>query len=439
MQVLILVALWLLFLFLTFRFPGSPRITRLFFFLCLLAVSMLLGYFFLVQVMKWDPYPTRWRLAHLLTEDKIIDLNEIVPNVPHPNYIHRIDPDGQTRNGREEEKRPEDWLVFYQYDVVGAQSQRPRGPFGAAIYAPDRCRPPVIHSFELVPVNYDYLGQDNVTVEVANIIEYNDPLSSDRFGNDLDRPEVIISGLTRGVVTDLNIFRKVGTDEECVPRKFVQVTPVPGQLVISPFGYRNIGSFRGTYQVRQNGSRVLVRDSAGFERSQIVAERVYTPKAEGMYFRPEAPEFLVEPDSVGLQFGPGEPDETRQVYYPEKTVLAFFLDLAANPDKSMRLVCGGGKGRSEYYPEDFGLTQSLRRLERVAVCELTYNPDIVAEQNHEERIVLAKVEEITERPRYNACKPEDVQSVECIVAAAPNPDALPYGCEWCLLECYPIP
>jgi hypothetical protein len=264
---------------------------------------------------------------------------------------------------------------------------------------------------------------------------------------------VIVSGISRGVVTDLNIFRKVGWDENCEPRRAISVTntfphpdtlPMPRQVVVSPFVYENIGSFRGTYRVDWNpdSGRVTVRDSAGFERSQIVVYRTYTPK-NGSYFQPYTlPEvepgpsrILVEPDEVGLTFGPAKPDEIRQVYYPEKTVLAFFLDLGPDPDSAMGYLCES-KGRSRYRPEDFGLTLPLSQLEKVIVCELGYNPDVLGEQNHNDQFVDAKVVEVAKSGGTNDCA--QAHKVRCQVIASPNPAARPYGCEWCIFECQAV-
>ena len=89
---------------------------------------------------------------------------------PTLDYIHRIDADGEGTTSDSE--TGDQWLAFYKYDVVTFEDRAPGGPFGASIYEPDGCRPPSILAFELVPVSYDYLGQDAVDVRVANIIKY---------------------------------------------------------------------------------------------------------------------------------------------------------------------------------------------------------------------------------------------------------------------------
>ncbi len=418
---ILLLVLFFILLFITFR-PPVPKIQQLVAFVLLLGVTAALAYLFWIRVLHGNPNPGRLSLANWLTRNRLIDLTRIVPGVNDMGLIYRLDTD------LEEEQVKEEWLVFYRYDVVGGGIA---GPFGGAVYDVDRCRPPTIHAYELVPVSYDYLGEEGAAVEVANIIEYRDPLSTDQNGVELDRPEVIITGFARGVATDLNIFRKVGGEEECTPRRRVQITPVPGQMVTTPFGYQNIGSFRGSYAVRREGAKVIVLDRAGFERSQFVIRRVYTPR-QGSYFRRDNPELLVQPDEVGLAFGPGRPDETRRVYYPEKTVLAFFLELGSDPAAALSYVCGGGKETADYHPEEFGLRLPLAELEKVVVCELRYDPDVVQEQNHESRTVWARVAEVKKGGRGDC---EQARPVECTVTAAPRPGAQPYGCEWCLLEC----
>ncbi|HFD38759.1 MAG TPA: hypothetical protein ENJ31_02750 [Anaerolineae bacterium] len=437
---IILAAVWVFLLLYTFKAP-APKLSQLFSFVGLLVVSGLLFYVFLIKIVHYNPNPGRAKIAGLLTEDKLINLATVVPGMPDPlDNVLRLDTDGDA-----EEEIKEEWVVTYKYDIHEQEDGKRVGPFGATIYDFDRCRPPEIHSFELVPVNYDYLAEDKIEVTAKNIIEYKDPRSLDRQAMAIDRPEVIVKGTSRGIVTDLNIFRKVGWDENCVPRRTVRLSPQPMQVVTAPFTYENIGSFRGSHSVAlEDNNVVTVKDRAGFERSQIVAYRKYTPKGNGSYFQPYQPLpepsaswLLYPPVEVGLAFGPGQPDKTRQVYYPEKAVLAFFLQLGPDPDKALSYTCQG-KGSAEYHPEDYGLTAPLADLQKVIVCELAYDPDVVGEQNHAPQRVRAKVVEVTKsNPDANGC--EMARSVECTVAAAPNPNALPYGCEWCILECRSIP
>lgn len=434
--ILLLALVFMVLFYAIFRAP-TPGIDRLLLFLVWLAVAGLLAYFFAVRVLNYDPDPARLAIARTITNQKIIDLTQIVPGLPPDlDRIYRIDTDGDDERIEDAEVARE-WLVVYRYDAVVQDEAIVGGPFGAAIYDTGLCRPPSIFSFELVPVSYDYLGQDNVAVEVANIVDYDDPLS-DPSGLGVDRPEVIITGFTDRTATDLNIFRKVGYYTLCEPTR-AHADPY-AETITLPYKYQVIGTFRGTYQVERNGATIVVKDRAGFERSQIVVRRVYTPNPNtGSYLVPLSTDptryVLRSPDEVGLAFGPGRPEATREVYYPEKTVLAFFLDLGVNTERAMSYTCQG-KGRNDYEPVNFGLELPLSELERVNVCEMRYVPDDEAERNHETRTVGVKVVEVEggERPDCSQAR-----SLVCTVLSSPNPDALPFGCEWCLYGCVLAP
>jgi hypothetical protein len=415
--------------YLTFRFPGAPRLGRLLAFQALLLVSALLGYFFAVNVMDWNPNPLRVDLARRLTYNKMIYLGDIVPGLYDLDYIERVDTD------KAKERIEEEWLAFYQYDVDEDQeSGKVRGPFGAAIYDYDRCRPPAMLSFELVPVSYDYLGQDAADVKVEDIIEHKDPESG------VDYPEVLIYGRTRGVVTDLNVFRKAGKDPDCLERR-----PVEGELWDEPamptVRYENFGSFRGNVGLRQKGATVTTVDRAPFERSQITIRRSYRP-VNGSYFDQEDPDYpwkkeLLDPVEVGLAFGPAFPDDIPQVYYPEKAVLAFYL-LLGKDRKNLEQASGylSEEAQSFYNvrTDPFGLStdsdnpaRARSRLARVLVQEIRYRPDVEAEHLHQAREVTVTVLGVNEKGEYDNQYRCDVTWT---VIGVENPQALPYGCEW---------
>ncbi|HSJ53857.1 MAG TPA: hypothetical protein VLC52_08910, partial [Anaerolineae bacterium] len=250
---------------------------------------------------------------------------------------------------------------------------------------------------------------------------------------------VIITGYTDRTATDLNIFRKVGFYTLCEPTRRAHADPF-AETITLPFKYQVIGTFRGTYRVERDGGTVTVKDRAGFERSQIVVRRVYNPDPDtGSYLVPLAPGsdryVLRPPDEVGLAFGPGRPEDTREVYYPEKTVLAFFTDLGPNTERAMSYTCQG-KGRNDYEPVNFGLELPLSQLDSVTVCEMRYVPDDEAERAHETRTVGVRVVEIPEGGSGNCSQ---ATSLVCTVVSSPNPNALPFGCEWCLYNCTPAP
>jgi hypothetical protein len=434
LEFLVLLAVWFFLFILTFRSPGAPRLTRLALFLGWLGVSGFLALLFLIDVVGWDPNESKVRVANTLTDQKMIDLAQITQGVSDLDDIHRIDTDWEPESRNSSDNRAQDeWVVFYQYDVVDASSGQPTGPYGGAVYDHDRCRPPVIMSYELVPVDYDYLGEDAVNVKVDNIIEYNDPLSA-VGGVPQDRPEVIITGATRGAVTDLNIFRKVGVDPDCYQWKQWRLAH-PGEGFVSPLRYENIGSFRGSYRVGRSGSTVTVMDRAGIERSQLVVRKQYRPQ-NGTYFKTGTRE-LLDPVEYTLDFGAGEPSDVSQVYYPEKAVLAFYLALGKDRNSLRRAegyLSQTAQAAYDIRTDPFGLStdpasvaRARSKLARVLVWEISYVPDAAAEQLHVDRLVTVTVVGVHENGNIDYAHP---CQVTWSVVGVPNERALPNGYEW---------
>ncbi len=422
MLILVLALTWLVLLFLTFRAP-APKLDRLFFFVLLLGVSGFLAYVFLVNVFGYNPNPTRVNIANRLTQNKFIDLIQIVPGVYDLDYIQRVDTDSAT------EEIVNEWFVFYQYDVHENPQQknyqrRYQGPFGAAIYDYDGCRPPAILSYELIPVSYDFLGQDSATVAVENIVDYKDPLSANQ-----NRPEVIVNGFTRGVVTDLNIFRKVGVQLDCHQWQQWRETHA-GEAFPNPIRYENVGSFRGNHSVSRNVDTVSVFDRAPFERSQITIRRDYRP-LDGSYFR-SGTQVLLDPVEFTLTFGAGRPDDIPQVYYPEKTVLAFYLSLGkdqANLDLAESYLSPDARKIFDIKTNQFGLHMPRSELAKVLVWEIRYEPNIEAERLHLNREVTVTVVGKDTQGQIDYAHP---CQVTWEISGLENPAALPYGCEWTL-------
>jgi hypothetical protein len=420
---------FLVLLMATFRGDDAPRVDRLALFLLLLGVAGALGYAFLIKVVKYNPNPRRVEIARFLTKDNMIYLGDFVPGLYDLDYITRIDTDNK------DEDIEEEWLAFYQYDVHGKPEvekvpERYQGPFGAAIYDYRDCRPPAILSFELVPVSYDYLGENEVNAVVENIISYPDPLSAGR-----DYPEVIVAGKTRGVVTDLNIFRKVGVELDCRQWREWRQTH-PGEVFPNPTRYENIGSFRGSYQVKRAKSSVTVIDRAGFERSQFVVRRLYTPNSQtGSYF--DLPDqVLLDPIEYTLDFGPGQPDEVSQVYYPEKAVLAFYRALGKDEESLNRAksyLSEDAKARYDINTHQFGLDMSREKVARVLVLEIRYHPDVQKEQAHEERTVAVQVVGVDKDGNWRDNN-NPPRLVTWRIIGVNKAGAIPYGCEWKLDE-----
>lgn len=433
MELVILIAVWFLFFILTFRSPGAPKVIRLLFFVLLMAMSAVLGYVFLVRVLDWNPNPTKVNIANYLTENRMIDLQQIAAGVPDLDYIHRVDTDGDTEaNIGQDPLAGKEWLVFYQYNIVGGDSQRPQGPFGAAIYDPDHCRPRAIRSHELIPTSYDYLGVNWADIyAIDNIIPYQDPLSKG-----LDRPEVVISGGAASPIQDLNVFRKVGTEPTCLERQD-WLRSHPGQVFPAAWQvrYENIGSFRGSYKVKMEGSTVTVWDSGGFERNQFTIRKMYRPE-NGSYFQPGT-QVLLPPVEYSVDFGPGQPDDVPNVYYPEKAVLAFYLNLTKDDQQLAKAKTWLSPAAQQIYnmkTDPFGLSTdpdsvatARKELARVLVWEIRYEPDVQAEILHQDQEVVAVVTGVNDKGAIDYDHP---CQVAWTVVAVENPQALPYGCEW---------
>ncbi len=421
---------WVVLLILTIRPPNTPKLSRLIMFQLLLVVTFVLGYVFLIEVLQYNPNPARVRIARFLTEDKTVYLGDIVPGLYDLSYIHRMDTDG------DEERIKEEWLATYQYDVTSAAGQPPRGPFGAAIYDYDDCRPPAILSYELVPVSYDYLAQDVIRVTgdagsddivVENIIKYSDPLSV-KDGISLDRPELIVFGRTQSARTDLNVFRKVGVELNCFARQEWQKSH-PGESFPNPLRYENIGSFRGNYRVERNGATVTVIDRSPFERSQITIRKQYRPE-NGTYYREPGSQVLLDPVEYGLAFGPGEPDTIPQVYYPEKAVLAFYLNLTKDRqqlDKANGYLSPAAQATFDIDTDQFGLARPRDQVARVLVWQIRYEPNVAAEQLHQDREVTVEVVGVDRDGNIDYAHP---CQVTWRIVGVKNASALPYGCEW---------
>ena len=412
---IILGAVWVFLLFWTFR-PPSPRIGQLIAWVLLLGVTAVLGYIFYTKVLDKNPNPIKVQVSRILTEDKTIYLGDFVPGLYDLDYIHRIDTDWM------DEEIKEEWVAFYQYDVNTLESGQALGPYGGAVYDIGDCRPPAIHSYELVSVSYDYLAQTSIDLKVEEIIPYSDPVSGGA-----NRPEVIVEGRTRGVMTDLNVFRKTGVALDCFQAQQWRANH-PGEAFPNHFRYANIGSFRGNYRVERNAATVTTVDRAPFERSQITIRRQYRPE-NGSYYR-TGTQILLDPVEYGLAFAQGVPDEVAQVYYPEKAVLAFYLNLTQDEEQLQEAygyLSTDAQAIFDIETDYFGLAMPRDELARVLVLETRYEPDVEAEQLHMERQVTVVVVGVDKDGNVDWDHP--CQVTWGVIGAA-KPGALPYGCEW---------
>ena len=429
MIILVVFIVWLALLFLTFRPPGTPAVSRLLFFLCLLAATGILAFQFATKVLKWNPNPLRVDLAHRLMDDKFIDLAQVAPGVYDLEYIKLIDTDVPAETSNDESQSDasgQEWLVFYQYDVVDSTAETVEGPYGAAIYGLVNCRPPSVLSYELASIAGGPLAEDEASVLVENIIAYNDLLSAAN-GVSLDRPEVIVNGYARKAVTDLNIFRKVGVQLDCLQQRQWRAAH-PGEAFPNSIRYENVGSFHASYLISRVKDTIRTLDRNDMERSQIATQRTYKPQS-GSYFQ-AGTQTLLDPVETGLVFSAGQPQDVTEVYYPEKAVLAFYLALGSDDARLAQAQQYLSEHAQSSYAMDqdsFGLAMGRSQLAKVLVWEIGYVPDVQAEQLRQPRPVQVSVvgvdtQGVTDSQRL--CR------VTWRVIGVPNDRALPYGCEW---------
>ena len=429
MTILVVFIVWLALLFLTFRPPGTPAVSRLLFFLCLLAATGILALQFATKVLKWNPNPLRVDLAHRLMDDKFIDLAQVAPGVYDLEYIKLIDTDvsAETSNGESQsDASGQEWLVFYQYDVVDPAAKTVEGPYGAAIYGLVNCRPPSVLSYELASIAGGPLAEDEASVLVENIIAYNDLLSAAE-GESLDRPEVIVNGYARKAVTDLNIFRKVGVQLDCLQQRQWRAAH-PGEAFPNSIRYENVGSFHAGYLISRDKDTIKTLDRNDMERSQIATQRTYKPQ-NGSYFQ-TGTQTLLDPVETGLVFSTGQPRDITEVYYPEKAVLAFYLALGSDDGKLAQAKQYLSEHAQSSYSIDrdsFGLAMGRSQLAKVLVWEIGYMPDVQAEQLRQPRPVQVSVVGVDAQ---GATDSQRLCRVTWRVIGVPNDRALPYGCEW---------
>jgi hypothetical protein len=377
----------------------------------------------------------RVELAHLLMEDKFIDLAEVAPGVFDLKYIETINTEVTGEDSDKSEtgtgSTAKSWLVFYQYDVVDPLAESVQGPFGAAIYSLVNCQPPSILSYDLVTPAGGPLGEDAAKATVENMIAYKDPLSAAN-GEPLDRPEVIVNGLARNAVTDLNVFRKVGVQLNCLQQRQWRAAH-PGGAFPNPIRYENLGSFHASYLIERDKTAITTLDRNDMDRSQIAIKRVYEPH-DGSYFM-AGTHTLLGPVETGLVFSPGQPQQVTQVHYPEKAVLAFYLALGKDSEKlaqAKQYLTETAQKQYDISKDSFGLAIGRADLARVLVWEIGYEPDVQAEQLRQPRPVQVTVVGVDTNGTVHATP---MCRVTWRVVGVPNDKALPYGCEW-RLESY---
>jgi len=332
--------------------------------------------------------------ALLQRDEEVIDFHKIIGGsmqVLKEKGVVRLDTDDDER---------EEWVVFYRYDLGPGRS-----PIGGAVYDVDTCRPPGIAAYELRPLDYDYLGEQSVTPEMRDL-----------WPGDGD-VELLVWGHGGGTIEELSIFRWFDETKGCVE-------PLPGQR-----GYEVLGSWRGTGGITLNGTRVVVKDRDGFERSQLAIKRVYEPDAASRTYIRDGR--LVEPVERSIDFTYGQPITPTQSYYPEKAVLSFYLLLGQDKQNLQKaqslLFCENSTCNYIVGEDSFGIPLPPKEIQRVLVKEIAYQPDVEAERLHRTRQVEVTLAWIRKGEKREA--PGRVR-VRWWVRASPKKGALPYDCEW---------
>jgi hypothetical protein len=348
---------------------------------------------FFVRVTHYDLDPIKVRISESLTKNRMINLQEVAPGIHTIRHVFRQDTDDDDF---------QEWVVFYSYDTTKTGS----GPYGSAVYDVDRCRPPAIVTYELRPYDYNYVAENLPSWWTSG------PQVRDINGD--GEQELILH-----IGNDLSIFRWFDHTLDCS-------VPGPGQQ-----GYELLGTFRGTGGVREEGDgRIAVMDRAFLDRSQTAIKRVYAPDANGSYVRPEGGG-LYPPQETGVDFAFGLPVTATQLYYPEKTVLAFYLNLAKDNRAAKAYLSKGAQDRYPINTYDFGIALPREQLARVLVKELSYAPNVGEEQLLHPRDVAIMVVGVDTDGYVDEANP---RRVVWRVIGVSKEGALPYNCEWRLEE-----
>jgi hypothetical protein len=368
---------------------------------------LLAGIWLIVRLTHSDIDPFYLRVAGWLTKDRIIDLQEVAPGVQTIRHVFRLDTDG---DGVEE------WLVLYRYDATtGGTDAIRHGPYGAAVYDVDRCRPPAIVTYELRPLNYDYVAE-NLSIWWGGAPKVQD------VNND-GRDELVLQ-----IGNNLSIFRWFDDTQDCR-------IPEPGMQ-----GYELLGSFRGSGNVRLKANgRVEVFDRGFFERSQMAVKSVYRPRPDtGSYLGPNG-QGLGAPVEVGIDFAFGLPVTSTQLYYPEKAVLAFYLNLGQDDGEAKSYLCSDA--RSDYPIKDhqFGIALPREEMARVLVKEIVYTPNTEAERLHDPGQPLFVTIAVVGVDSGGRADEGRLRRVRVGVVGVAKEGALPYNCEWCLQSFEVVP
>lgn len=359
---------------------------------------LVLGTWLVVRLTRYDVDPIKVDLANWLTKERIINLQDVAPGIQTVRHIFRMDTDSDDF---------EEWVVFYSYDWT----EEGKGPYGAAVYDVDTCRPPAIVTYELRPYDYDYVTE-NLALRWTGEPKLRDVNADGKL-------ELVLQ-----FKDDMSVFRWFDNTRGCE-------VPGPGQQ-----GYQLVGTFRGSGGVQiEGGGRVVVKDRGFFERSQMAVKKVYEPDDSGSYLRPEGGG-LYDPKETGVDFTFGLPLTGTQLYYPEKAVLSFYLNLGQDNAEARSYLCADVKKTYPIKDHQFGIALPRDLVSRVLVKEIAYTPNVEAERLHIATSVTVTVVGIGTDGQADEAHP---RRVTIGVRGVPEQGALPYNCTWCLESFEEVP
>jgi hypothetical protein len=297
--------------------------------------------------------------ARELTAQTEIDLKSILPPSLEAVDVQRLDP----TTGLQPQ-----WLVLYKYDVTERFS-----PIAGVVYRSDRGgknQPPVIFPYPLRLPDRDYLGSENVSVRVADVL-------SAQPGTEL----VAENRNANEFLTEAAIFRWHDPFSDEVWRAHN----------LEERHYECMGFFRADGEVIVEMDRVVVKKLVG-DRSQLARFYEYQPDDRGSYL----------PDGVSLKaagrswigFAFGQTGNVLDSPYPEKIVLAFYNSLGGATENLKPFLSQEGQKLLPGLP-GYGCAWSPGQVKQAIVHEITYFPGVesqVKEEEAQQALVELKVQ-----------------------------------------------
>jgi len=294
-----------------------------------------------------------------LTANTDIDLKKILPPSLEATDIQRLDP----VTGLQPQ-----WLVLYKYDVTDRFS-----PISGVVYRTDRGgsnQPPVIFPYPLRPPDRDYLGSENVSVRVADVL-------LGQSGHEL----VVEDKNANEFVTEVAIFHWHDPFSDEVWRAHN----------LDERYYECMGFFRTNGQVTVEIDRVVVQELVG-DRSQLARFYEYKPDEKGSYLLVDG----VTPKPpltswVGFAFG--QAGAVLDSPYPEKIVLAFYSALGGPLDILEDYLSEDGKKLLSTGLQGYGCPWSPGQVKKAVIHEITYFPGVESQvKAEEERQALVELQ-----------------------------------------------